>query len=56
MSLFCDQEVKQKNSELETFTILATNYDSSQHVTYDAMLKEGEALFLIIDTGLHINL
>ena len=50
-TLFCDQEVKQKDSELETFTTLATNYDSSQHITYDDTLKEGKALPLIVDTG-----
>ena len=39
-TLFCDQGVKQKDCELETFTTMATNYDSSQHITYDDTLKE----------------
>ena len=31
---------------------MATNYDSFQHITYNATLKEGKALSLIVDTGL----
>ena len=50
-TLFCDQEVKQKDSQPEAFAILATNYDSSQYITYDAMLKKGKVLFLIVNTG-----
>ena len=50
-TLFCDQEVKQKDNEPETFTTLATNYNSSQHITYKTMLKGGKVLSLI-DTGL----
>ena len=50
-TLFCGQEVKQKDSEPETFTTLATNYNSSQHITNNVMLKEGKVLSLIIVTG-----